>query len=84
MKNKDAITQLVDSGYDVDFKRLSICNIGNYVHMRANMSRRYQVFVDCPQVYFSEVYTELDIAVDKFIALRNLLCSPKKKHESRK
>lgn len=83
MKNKDAITQLVNSGYDVDFKRLSICNIGNYVQMRGSMPRRFQVEIQSSQISFSEVYADLDVAVDKFIALRNLLCSKKSKNENR-
>jgi hypothetical protein len=72
-----SIKDTVESGCDVDFGKLTICDLGNHSATRKLLERKYQVHCDDPRMKWSEIYYKLDIAVDKFMVIRSVLLKDK-------
>lgn len=63
----------VENGMGVEFGRLSICDLGDYIQGRQLLDRRFQVHCDDSRMRWSEVYYKLDVAIDKFMLIRSIL-----------
>ena len=59
---------VVFSGCAVEYKDISLCNLGNYVPSRNGMSRTYQVH--SRRLKFSKIYKNVDEAVGMFLELK--------------
>lgn len=68
-----AVKNVIDSGCSVEFGKLCICNLGDYVPLRGDMERKYQVHCDDPRMRWSEVYYKEDVAIDKFMLIRSVI-----------
>ncbi len=68
-----AVEKLLDNNCSIEYGRLQICDLGNYVQGRKTLDRRYQVTSDDARFRFSEIYIKPAVAIDKFLAIRNLL-----------
>ncbi len=68
-----SVKLMMETGHSVDFGRIVICDLGNYLASRRVLPRRYQVESTDARLRFSQIYENLDVAVDKFCALRNAL-----------
>lgn len=73
MTNREAIKKLLMSGYNVEFGALSICNLARHTNTRGLFNRKYQVDSNTGKFLFSEIYSDIDIAIDKFLGIRNIL-----------
>jgi hypothetical protein len=67
------VKSLIEQGFSVEYGPLTICNLGDYVPTRIPLERKYQVFSTDRRVKCEEVYTRLDVAVDKFMGLKMIL-----------
>lgn len=68
-----SVKNAVEQGCAVEFGQLCICDLGDYVQTRKQMERRYQVECNDARMRWSEVYYKLDVALDKFLAIRSVL-----------
>jgi hypothetical protein len=65
------IKYIVGKKYAVQFKDLTICDLREYLPDRKSNGYDYQVHCDNKKYSFSHLYNNLDIAVDKFIGIKN-------------
>ena len=68
-----AIKELIISGHSVDFGRLTICDLGEEVQTRRGMKKLYQVECNDARYRYTEIYSNLNVAIDKFMAIRGIL-----------
>jgi hypothetical protein len=68
-----SVKNAVESGCSVSSGLLTICDLADYVKTRKTMERRFQVECNDSRMRWSEVYYKLDIALDKFLAIRSVL-----------
>ncbi|HAE75107.1 MAG TPA: hypothetical protein DCG52_01810 [Alphaproteobacteria bacterium] len=66
----------IDSERHVDYKGLSICCINDFYGLISGKIK-YQVHCDDNKYKFSKLYTNLDIAINKFMAIRRNLMNYK-------
>lgn len=66
---KREIRRLIQKGCHVNYKDLSICYLADFKFNEVVLRNVYQV--DCPyKPMFSEVYLDLDEAIDKFLEIK--------------
>lgn len=65
----ESVKDIVLSGGYVNFKELTICDLSHFSESRRSLRKRYQVDVHKAKIEWSEVYNDIDIAVDKFMLL---------------
>jgi hypothetical protein len=68
-----AIETVLTTGCAIESGRLSLCDLGYFIQTRKPMERRYQVTSDDARLRFSEIYIKENVAIDKFIAIKNYL-----------
>lgn len=66
MNEQEAIKELIFNGYNVEYKHTCICDLRGHLPHRMHHSRVYQVHSG----NFSQIYSDLDQAVNKFISLK--------------
>lgn len=66
MINRTILVEMLENGYDISFKRLSMSKL-------ARFRRPYQVHCDDYRQQFSELYEDINDAVEKFVELKNKL-----------
>jgi hypothetical protein len=67
---KQQYKELLLDGSSIEYKKISICNIKNHLKTFNNYRPLYQVHSDNPKMKFSDLYNNLDDAVDKFFDIR--------------
>lgn len=67
------ITWAIQNKYTVQYKELVICDLREYLPDRKSNGYDYQVHCSDKNYLFSHLYDNLDIAVDKFIGIRNMM-----------
>lgn len=70
---KDAISTMLDNKCDISYGKLDLCNLSNFIGNRINLGRKYQVVCDDYRFRMSEIYVNRNVAIDKFIGIKNLL-----------
>jgi len=68
MDHKSDYKSVLFSGCAIEYKDISLCNLGNYVPSRNGMSRTYQVH--SRKLKFSKIYKNVDEAVNMFLELK--------------
>ena len=68
-----SVKNVIEQGCSIEFGQLCISNLSDYVQTRVEMDRKYQVECNDARMRWSEIYYKLDVAVDKFLAIRNVL-----------
>ena len=68
MDYKSDYKSVLFSGCAIEYKDISLCNLGNYVPSRNGMSRTYQVH--SRKLKFSKIYKNVDEAVSMFLELK--------------
>lgn len=68
---ENSVRFLLSVGVSVDYKKLSACSIARGL----GNERKVQYQVDCnyKQYVFSHLYDDIDIAVDKFMAIMSIM-----------
>lgn len=61
------LVEMLDGGYDINYRKLSL---SKYFRMRRTF---FQVHCDDYRQQFSELYKDINDAVDKFVELKNKL-----------
>lgn len=71
-KEQKAIYKWVlDQDINLEYGKLSLCDLKNYRHSSVYQDRRYQVHCDDPKCQHSMIYDNKESAVEKFIELKN-------------
>lgn len=65
MNEFDVYKFCLENYIDINYKRVSLCNLRNY-----GINRQYQVHAEGKNVY-SNIFADLDTAINKFIELKN-------------
>ena len=81
MNQHQIYKEIVLDGCCIEIGKLSLCCINNYIRNAPKASSRIQFQVHCEHFkmarpdgnYFSELYDNLDTAVDKFLMLKSEL-----------
>lgn len=60
-------------GIDVNYGKLSLCNLAHYSMTRNMLDRKYQVDCDTAKIRFSKIYHRYEDAIDKFIGIYSAL-----------
>ena len=60
----------INQGIDLQYGKLSMCDLRNFRHGELKSDRRYQVHSDDPGNPWSMIYSELRPAIMKFIELK--------------
>ena len=68
-----AVEKLLNMKCSIEYGRLQICDLGTYIQGRQVLDKRFQVTSDDSRFRFSEIYIKEAVAIDKFLAIRNLL-----------
>ena len=68
MDYKSDYKSVLFSGCAIEYKDISLCNLGHYVQSRNGMSRTYQVH--SKKFKFSKIYKNVDEAVSMFLELK--------------
>lgn len=76
-----ALYTMTRLGIDVEYGRLSLCNLGKYCITRNILEHKYQVDCDDANIRFSHVYNNHHSAIDKWVALYAALKSKEMKLE---
>lgn len=67
----------INEGVNLEYGKLSLCDLRNFRHSHIRNDRRYQVHCEDYQNEFSAIYDELRPAVIKFIELKQRVRSIK-------
>lgn len=62
----------VDQGVNLEYGKLSLCDLRNFRHSFLRDDRKYQVHCDDPRCTFTGIYESLEPAVRKFLELKNI------------
>lgn len=65
---KEEYKSVIFSGCSIDYKGVSICNLGNH-YKRVVASNEYQVWSEKDKKHF--MYKNIDEAIDKFLELKD-------------
>jgi hypothetical protein len=76
--HRDNVKNRITSGRYVEFRGLSICKINDFYNLRTGT--KYQVH----SYFFSELYEDIDEAIDKFFELRSKIARKKLNREPEK
>jgi hypothetical protein len=77
MNLKTSVLNCLEAGMDVEFEKVSICDLSRSLISRKFLPRRYQVYSKVSSPGFNGYYSEIDEAVDKFIGLYTFLTEEK-------
>lgn len=71
MHKSDIVKKALQAGFGIDYGRfLSVCNLSNYSGTSGvKFRRRYQVHFEKGNDTISEIYNDIDEAVEKFMKL---------------
>jgi hypothetical protein len=69
-QQKEVIKWVIESGMDIQYGKLSLCDLRNYRYGNVRSDRRYQVHSDDRNWEFSGIYDELEPAIEKFLYLK--------------
>ena len=70
--SKDVVVELMLNGFELQYKNVSISSLGDKLYV-GSKRRNYQVHCDYYHLKFSEIYSDVEIAADKFVALKGQL-----------
>lgn len=73
----DAVKRLLLFGLDVCYEGLSIADV-TWSTKKDSLKRRYQVDCQAYGIAFSDLYDDLDTAVDKFMLFKAIIDDPKR------
>lgn len=65
------IKACINLGIDLQYGKVSLCDLRNYRYSNVKDQRRYQVHSDDYKNIFSKIYDDLDDAVYRFIDLKS-------------
>lgn len=68
-----SVESLVLSGHEINYGRLTICNLSKYSMSRKVLDRKWQVICTDKRFPFQEIYTNPSVAVDKFCLIKNVI-----------
>lgn len=68
MDIKSDYKSVLFSGCSIDYRDITLCNLANFIPIRAKMASIYQVH--SRKMKFSKIYKNIDDAVDMFIQLK--------------
>jgi len=60
----------LDEGLNIEYGRLSLCDLTNFRHSHIYDNRRYQVHSEDSKYPWSCIYDEMEPAINKFMELR--------------
>lgn len=60
-------------GLDVNYGRLTLCFIPNYLPRREFFERRYQVTYEGFGIEVSEIFADMELAINKFLDLKRFI-----------
>lgn len=60
-------------GLDLNYGRLTLCFIPNYLPRRSFFERRYQVTYEGFGMNVSEIFADIDLAINKFLGIKRLI-----------
>jgi hypothetical protein len=67
---KNDYKSVVYAGCIITYKNITLCDLTDHVPFMRNRPSEYQVHSDNSKVKFSDVYKNIDEAVEKFIELK--------------
>lgn len=71
MNEFDLYKQCIVEGVDLQYGKLSLCDLQNYKwNELRDLKKRYQVHSDDPKCLWSAVYDNVDAAVTKFCEIK--------------
>lgn len=71
MDEFDCIRLLINNKMEVQYGKLSICDLHNYRNQKSK--RRYQVYCSDSACNFAQNYENLDKAITEFMRIRELI-----------
>lgn len=66
----EVIKYMINEGIDLQYGKLSLCDLKNYRYGNIRQDRRYQVHSDDRKYPWSKIYDELQPAAIKFLELK--------------
>lgn len=73
MTKTNIYEQVLEDGSSVECNRLSLCCINDYLRSSRATSIRYQVDCDDYRLKFSQLYEDLEKAVEKYVEIKRKL-----------
>ena len=73
MTKTDVYAKVLEDGSSVECNRLSLCCINDYLRNSSIRGVRYQVDCDDYKLKFSQLYENLEKAVDKYMEIKGKL-----------
>lgn len=73
MTKTDVYARVLEDGSSVECNRLSLCCINDYLRSSSIRGVRYQVDCDDYKLKFSQLYENLEKAVDKYMEIKGKL-----------
>lgn len=64
---------IIEDGGSIEYQKIGICNIKNHLKTFNNYRPLYQVHSDNPKFKFSDLYNNIDDAIDKFFDIRTVV-----------
>lgn len=76
-KQKQIVMWCISNGIDLQYQKLSLCDLRNYRYSMVKNDRRYQVYCEDKSYGWSGIYDDLSAATNKFLELKSRLRRPK-------
>ena len=70
-QEKNLYAWCIHEGVNLEYGKLSLCDLRNFRHSQIRHDRRYQLHCDDPNWGLSMIYTDILPAVSKFIELKS-------------
>ena len=61
----------IHEGVNLDYGKLSLCDLSNFRYSHLKDDRRYQVHCEDTGYVWSAIYDDLNAAVNKFVEIKN-------------
>lgn len=73
MTEKDVYLFCLENNVNLEYGKLTLCDLRNYSHNMLVKHRRYQVHCEDRKFEFSQIYDQKEDAVDKFLQIKNTI-----------
>lgn len=70
-QKKQLYAWCLNEGVNIEYGKLSLCDLRNFRHSSLYNNRRYQVHCEDSKYPWSVVYDDIDSAIEKFLELKN-------------
>lgn len=76
LETRQCLITCLSQGLDVSYGKLSISNLGRGIPRKEYLNKKYQVDCQAYGIHYSDIFNDMNVAIDKFMILKAVLDDP--------